>query len=175
MIRCTRASAARPALAAGALLGAGAALALATTSALPDAWAQSAPAPAPLTLHELQKGATFTHVRNSPASRGRANRLGDVIAFTNPLTDADGRPAGRLHVQCVTTVGSDDFLKSVLTCIGVLRLRDGDLTIQANTTPGAPTSVGAVTGGTRRYAGARGTFSSRTTASGSDDTILLFG
>ena len=53
---------------------------------------------------------------------------------------------GKLHVDCVTTTGARDFLKSVLTCTGVMVLRDGTLTLQATVGPAIPTTTGAVTG-----------------------------
>jgi hypothetical protein len=57
----------------------------------------------------------------------------------------------------------------------VLHLLDGDLMVQARTSPGAQTTTGAITGGSGRYAGARGTYASRTVVAGSDDTITLLG
>jgi hypothetical protein len=101
-----------------------------------------------LTLTELEKGSTFTHIRNTKTKSPRANSLGDVLAFTYPLADGSGQVVGKLHVDCVTTIGARNFRKSVLTCSGVADLRDGMLTVQANTRPGDATTTGAVTGGT---------------------------
>lgn len=74
--------------------------------------------------------------------------LGDLIVFTNPLADPAGKVVGRIHVQCVTTTGSSNFLKSKLTCGGVMALPGGTMTLQAMTSPGTPTTTGAITGGT---------------------------
>ena len=63
----------------------------------------------------------------------------------------------------------------LVTCSGILVLRDGTLTIQANVTPGVPTTTGAVTGGTGAYANARGTLVSKEGANGSTDTLTLAG
>jgi hypothetical protein len=126
-----------------------------------------------LTLTELEKGSTFTHIRNTKTKSPRANSLGDVFAFTYPLADGSGQVVGKLHVDCVTTIGARNFLKSVLTCSGVADLRDGTLTVQANTRPGDATTTGAVTGGTGAYANARGVFVSERARSGSVDTITL--
>ena len=49
-----------------------------------------------------------------------------------------------------------DFMNSKITCAGALTLREGTLTVQVVTSPGARTSSGAVTGGTGAYANARG-------------------
>jgi hypothetical protein len=47
--------------------------------------------------------------------------------------------------------------------------------VQANSSPGSPTTTGAVTGGTGAYANARGVFVSTARQGGSDDTITLAG
>ena len=98
-----------------------------------------------------------------------------MLAFTNPLADSSGRVVGKLHVGCLTTTGARDFMKSVLTCTGVLALRDGTLTMVANTSPGRATTTGAITGGTGAYANARGVVVSKAADGGSLDTITLAG
>jgi hypothetical protein len=128
-----------------------------------------------LTLKELERGSTFTHIRNTKGAPQRSNLQGDLLAFTNPLADASGKRVGKISVSCTTTTGARNFVKSTLTCVGVLALADGTLTVQANSSPGSPTSTGAVTGGTGAYANARGVFSSTEGQGGSDDTITLAG
>jgi hypothetical protein len=128
-----------------------------------------------LTFTELEKGSTFIHIRNTKTKSPQSNSLGDVLAFTNPLADSSKRVVGKLHVNCTTTIGASNFLKSVITCSGILVLRDGTLTMQANVTPGAPTTTGRVTGGTGAYANARGTLVSKSGANGSTDTLALAG
>jgi len=129
--------------------------------------------PRTLRLTELEKGSTFTHIRNTKSASQQSNLQGDVIAFTNPLANPAGTIVGTLHVSCTTTVGNRNFLKSILSCNAVFDLRDGTLTGQANTRPGVPTTTGAITGGTGSYANARGTFVSKEGAKGSVDTITL--
>jgi hypothetical protein len=145
-----------PAVAAGALLLG------------PGASAQ-APSSRTLTFKEGERGATFVHIRNTKTKQRRANLLGDVIAFTNPLLDATGATVGKLAASCVTTTGSRNFEKSVITCNVVLTLKDGTLTGQANVSPGVATTIGTVTGGTGAYANARGVVTSADTV----DTITL--
>jgi hypothetical protein len=157
-----------------ALLAATTAAAATVVLLLSSASAQ-VPASRVLTLHELDNGSTFVHVRNTVPKSQQSNALGDLIAFTNPITDAAGTRIGRLHAECVTTVGSRDFRKSTLTCTAILHLRDGDLTGQFVDDVGATSSTGAITGGTGAYAGARGVVVSRQTDVGSDDTITLAG
>ncbi len=128
--------------------------------------------PRMLSFKELEKGSTYTHISNTK-STPQANPQGDVFAFTNPLADTSGQVVGKLHIACTTTTGAKNFLKSVLTCTGVLVLRDGTLTIQANSSPGVPTTTGAITGGTGAYANSIGVFVSKETKSGSLDTFTL--
>jgi hypothetical protein len=163
MFRILAAILALGALAAAALIGTGT-----------GASAQS-PAGRTISLTELEKGSTFKHVRNTRTKSSRANSLGDVIVFTNPLADASRQVVGKLHASCATTVGSRNFLKSSMTCSGVLVLRDGTLTFQAAFKVSASTVTGAVTGGTGAYANARGTFVSKEARGGSQDTITLAG
>ena len=140
----------------------------------PGASAQS-PGGRTLSLTELEKGSTFKHVRNTKTKSSRANSLGDVIVFTNPLADASGQVVGKLHANCATTVGARNFLKSAITCHGAAVLRDGTLTWQAAFKVGASTVTGAITGGTGAYANARGAFVSKTDRTGKHDTITLAG
>ena len=126
-----------------------------------------------VTFSELDKGSTFKQIRNTKTKSQRTNSLGDMLVFANPIADAAGQRAGKLHVSCTTTVGSRVFTTSTLTCLAVAALRDGTITITTLTKPGATTTSGAVTGGTGAYAGARGAFVSRHTNSGADDTVTL--
>ena len=70
----------------------------------------SAPTGRTLTLTELDKGSTFVHIRNTKTTSQRANSQGDVLAFTYPLAAASGRVVGKLHFDCVTTVGARNFV-----------------------------------------------------------------
>jgi hypothetical protein len=146
---------------------------LVASAAILVATSASAQAGRTLTFTELEKGSTFTHIRNTKSTSERANTQGDVLAFTYPLAAASGRVVGRLHVECVTTVGARNFVKSIMTCSGVAVLKDGILAIQATASPGVPTTSGAVTGGTGAYTNARGVFVSRPGQHGSVDTFTL--
>jgi allene oxide cyclase-like protein len=129
------------------------------------------PTTSTLTFKTLERGSTFTHVRNTKPRSRRANNTGDLIVFTNPVADASRNVVGTLYADCTTTKGARNFLRSITTCAGVVELRDGTLTLQANSKPGVPTTIGAVTGGTGAYANARGTFVAEDTSG--DLTITL--
>jgi hypothetical protein len=150
------------------------ALAAAALLVGPGASAQS-PGGRTLSFTELEKGATFKHVRNTKPKSPRANSLGDILVFTNPLADASGRVVGRLHVSCATTAGARNFLKSAITCSGTYVLRDGTLTAQGTFRVGGATTTIAITGGTGAYANARGVLVSKDDRGGARDTIILAG
>ncbi len=137
-----------------------------------EAASAEAPAGTTLTFTELDKGSTFKHIRNTKTRNQRSNLMGDLIVFTSPLTDSAGKRVGRMHVSCVTTVGSSNFEKSDAACSGSMLTNQGTLTLQAMTRPGVPTTTGAVTGGTGAYANARGTFTSVEARSGNSATTI---
>jgi hypothetical protein len=147
--------------------------AVAGAVAIGSAASAQGPGTRTLTFKELERGSTFIHVRNTKPPSRRANLLGDQLTFTNPLADASGTVVGKTHITCTTTVGARNFMRSTLTCTGVAVLRDGTVTLQANTSPGVPTTTGAVTGGTGAYANARGTFVSEEARGGSNTTVTL--
>ena len=119
-----------------------------------------------LTLKELDKGSTFTHIRNTKTSSQRANSQGDVIAFTNPLADESGKVVGKLSADCTTTTGSRNFVKSTITCLVVARAARRQPDGPDQREPEQAGDVGAVTGGTGAYANARGVVVSKPTKSG---------
>jgi len=133
-----------------------------------------APGATTLTFTELAKGSTFKHIRNTKTKNRRSNLMGDLIVFTSPLADSAGQRVGRIHVGCVTTVGSSKFEKSDAMCTGAMVTAQGTLTLQAMNRPGVARTVGTVTGGTGAYANARGTFTSVEGRNGnSADTVTL--
>ena len=97
--------------------------------------------------------ATFVNV-NQPGLR-----LGDRLAARGPLFDASQTSrVGRHYLDCVimnrvTVVGTP---RGLYWCTYVLRLADGDLTIEGLDPRGNGVSTFAVLGGTGAYAGASG-------------------
>ena len=156
-----------------AALAAAPVLLLGAALAVPGVSAQD-PTSTQMTFTELEQGATFTHVRHRKHAPRRANSAGDVIVFTSPLADASGARVGTLSGACVTTTGARNFMKSAANCNGTAELPYGTLTFQMLLRPGAQRTEGAITGGTRAYAGARGTVVSETLDDGrTQDTVNL--
>jgi hypothetical protein len=135
-----------------------------------------AQAPRTLTFKETEKGSTFSYVDNPPrGTRGRPRpSIGDTLVFSEPLVSNSGARRGSLHATCTLTSNSTKSTPAL--CYGVFALKEGQIVVMVSSANlDAKTTEGAVIGGTRAYAGARGTFSSTTTKTGSDDTITLTG
>ena len=98
----------------------------------------------------------LTSVEQSCATADNGRRgesLADLDACRGSLRNADGAPAGRAHWTCVylgsTRAGSD--------CSAVVTLSGGTLQAAGVLSHTSRRSEWAITGGTGRYAGARGT------------------
>ena len=146
-----------------------AALALAAAPAV-------AQAPRTITFKEKESASQFNYVDNPP--RGKAGRprpsAGDIITLSLPLFTDAGARRGILRATCTLTGSSTKATPAI--CYGVVSLKEGQLVIVVSTNNiDAKTTVGAVIGGSRAYASARGTFTSVSTKTGADDTITLTG
>jgi hypothetical protein len=121
------------------------------------------------TVRETERGATFTHIRNTKRAPRHSNLAGDVRVFTNPIVDASGKRIGKTSASCVTTTGARNFMKWTMTCAGVMELADGSLTLQVS----IKVDERVVTGGTGAYANARGVITSTAVQGGTQDVITL--
>ena len=143
-------------------------------AALPVALAGAALAGPPGTAHP-QAATTLTlveregsaHFIDNPPRHGkrRPPSIGDQLILTGVDYDASGRKRlGRSYLSC-TFVG-----RNTMSCAGTIDLVDGQLSIQGVARDQTATVV-AVTGGTRRFAGARGTMS--VTGAGQRETAII--
>jgi hypothetical protein len=123
------------------------------------AWLIQRPAGAQTSEHVFWAGpggnATFLNV-NQPGLQ-----LGDRLAAKGPLLDASQTSqVGRLHLDCVImnkiTEEPVEDPQGLYWCTYLLRLADGDLTIEGLDPRGPSVSTFAVLGGTGAYAGASG-------------------
>ena len=130
-----------------------------------------------LTFKEANKGSTF-HFIDNPPKAGKSHRpsAGDQFVVTEPLVDSSGKHIGRLQAQCtVTKPGKTDSTTSAI-CFGVFSFANGTLdAMVAESNLNAKATKGGIIGGTGTYAGARGTFVSKTTKTGNGDTVDLLG
>jgi hypothetical protein len=91
-------------------------------------------------------------ITDATARVGRAkDNLGDILTFSNPVFDTTNkRQVGTSNGFCIRTV-----LGKAYYCQWVTSVRDGQITVQGPFYD-ASDSVLAVTGGTGKFAGARG-------------------
>lgn len=114
-----------------------------------------AQAPTGQTIQFTERGGNEKYVDVAPRAKRRFQfGAGDSFLFSNRLFDGANKRVGRLDVRCSITVGGRSARG---TCVGVFALPDGDLHAAARLSTASETN-GAITGGTRAYAGARGTF-----------------
>ena len=133
-----------------------------------------------LTFQELDKGSRFDYIDNAPKNKPHAKprfSVGDEIVLGNPLKDDKGS-AGELRATCTAThagpASDTGFNTARPICTGAFVLRDGTLFVETTDT-GNKSTKGAVVGGTGAYVDARGTFESKSTKTGADDTVTLTG
>jgi hypothetical protein len=141
----------------------------------------SAAAPATtLTFKEPEKGSTFTYVDVAPLAPKKhgfptAISPGDQIVVTNPLAKG-GKTIGKLRARCTATASAktsspEAFATAHFICEGVFSFGGSSLYGNASLVKGG--SEGVITGGTGKYAGARGTLTSKEGKGGSTTTITL--
>ena len=125
-----------------------------------------------LTFKELDKGASF-HVVDNPPKGTKTHHLspGDAFAIQNPLASDAGKRIGTLRASCVMTNSRDSV------CYGVFSFQNGtlDALVALPNTEASKTTAGGIIGGTGAYAGARGSFVSKSTKTGANDTVTLLG
>ena len=134
-----------------------------------------AQAPSVLSFKELNKGSTFKLVDVPPRQKNQRTppSVGDQLIFTNPLQKSATTTAGKLHVRCTVTKSGRKFSAVTALCDGAYAFANGTIYASALIKLAAENPVGAVTGGTGAYAGARGTFESKNVKGGSQTTITL--
>jgi hypothetical protein len=89
---------------------------------------------------------------------------GSGFAFSSPLEDASGKAVGELNAFCIATVPSGKNIHG--TCSGTASVPGGGFALNVGGKSIGNSITGAIVGGTGKYAGALGTFSSKATGSG---------
>lgn len=150
--------------------------------ALVGAAVASAATTTTITFKEPEKGSTFTYVDVAPTAPKKhgfptAISPGDQLVLTNPLTEG-GKTIGKLRARCTATAAvgkttSMAFVQAHFICEGVFTLPGGSLYGNASIVKSG--TEGVVTGGTGKYAGARGTISTKEGKGGNTTTITLLG
>jgi hypothetical protein len=139
-------------------------------------WSQtSAASPRTIAFTEVENKTPCCIVDVGAKSHGKREPMmspGDQLVFSQKVRDPSGKPIGRLYGDC-TAITQAPLTRARFICDGVYFFTDGTMTATGLGGVGAPTSAGAITGGTGAYANARGTFSSKTSKTGNDTTVTL--
>jgi hypothetical protein len=139
-----------------------------------------APGATTLTFFEPDAGSTFTIVDNAPKSptrnpQSRRYRFsaGDTLTFSSPLFDRQGGTRqGTLYAHAVVVSGRT-FASIRLLATGSYVLTDGSqIEVEGVVSLSGPSRF-AVVGGSGRFAGARGSVASTSSANASTDVLTL--
>jgi hypothetical protein len=128
------------------------------------------------TFHLVEVSQSFHFVDTPPLGGQQAPpSAGDQFVFVSKLETKSGKHAGMLYVTCTEVTGGKD---AVASCVGNFALAGGALTASAviHGEGGGPSSI-AILGGTKAYAGMRGTVLSvprGKDGNRSDDTFTLY-
>jgi hypothetical protein len=107
------------------------------------------------TFHLIEVDQSFHYIDNPPlGGPNRPPSQGDGFVFVSKLVTKSGKPAGTLYASCTAVTGGKD---SASQCLGNFSLAGGELIASAvvRGDNNGPTSI-AIIGGTKAYAGMRG-------------------
>ncbi len=137
---------------------------------------QTPPAgPRALAFTEVENKTPCCIVDVAPKSHSKREPMmspGDQLVFSQKVRDPSGKPIGTLYGDC-SAITHAPLTRARFICNSVYAFSDGTMTATGLGGVGAPTSTGAITGGTGAYANAHGTFSSETTKTGNDTIVTL--
>ena len=120
-----------------------------------------------LTLTEVDKGSHFATIGTGT---DRSTPPGSGFALSIPLQDSSKQTVGELNATCIATKPGKRDLHG--TCSGMANVPDGQLVLAVGGDVGEDVT-GAITGGTGKYEGATGTFVSKSSGEGSEDTFTV--
>jgi hypothetical protein len=149
--------------------------------ALPASAGAQVPGSTTLTFFEPDAGGTFKLVDTAPKSptanpESRRFRfsVGDQVLFSNQLFDRQGGTRQGTLYGVATVIKGKTFASISVMAQVVYVLTDGSQLVANGVFSFAqPTAQAAITGGSGRYAGARGSVVSKSSASSSTDTLTL--
>jgi hypothetical protein len=123
-----------------------------------------------LNFTELDKDSQFNPIGNAPENR--TPPPGSGFALSIPLRDSSNKTVGEINAICISTKTSPPRGNLEGTCSGTADVPDGQLAINVGGEVGDNVS-GAIVGGTGKYEGATGTFTSKSSGEGSQDTFNI--
>jgi hypothetical protein len=100
---------------------------------------------------------------------------GDILTFRSDVVDAAKKRVGDLNATCTITKSGGGFDNSQATCLGTVTLPGGNLSLAVGGKVFGGVTRGSVVGGTGKYEGAIGSFSSTNSDNApSHDTFHIF-
>jgi hypothetical protein len=112
-----------------------------------------------LNFAEVDKGSHFAPIGNATAAH---DPPGTGFALSIPLQDSSKKTVGEINVVCIATRPSPEPVLNG-TCSGTADVPDGQLALNVGGNEIGQDVTGAIVGGTGKYEGATGTFSSKST------------
>ena len=122
-----------------------------------------------LTFTEGSKGSEFHPIGPNVPEDGTAPP-GSGFALSVPLQDSSKKTVGTLNATCISTKPAGRNIYG--TCSGMADVPDGQLAITVGGDTG-DNVTGAISGGTGKYEGATGSFTSQGSGPGSEDTFTF--
>jgi hypothetical protein len=122
-----------------------------------------------LTFTELTRGSHFAPVGDATEDR---TPPGSGFVLSIPLQDSAHDTVGEINAVCIATKPSPPREDLEGTCSGTADVPDGQLAINVGGKVGDEVT-GAIVGGTGKYEGATGTFSSTSTEPDTTDTFTV--
>ena len=154
------------------------AAALALVATLVFVNSAAAVAPVQITLWEPAKDQRVAFIDNAPtAKKAHPTQIspGDEVVLTNHLLE-NGKMVGKLRTRCTATEfasgnGESVFVNAHFICEAVYNIKGSSLWASAEVRKGG--TRGVITGGTGKFANARGTVVSTVEKSGEASVITL--
>ncbi len=119
-----------------------------------------------LNFTESDKESNFTPIGDTTEN---STPPGSGFALSIPLQDSSKNTVGELNAVCIATQPGQRLNG---TCTGTADVPDGQLAINVGGEVGGDVS-GAIVGGTGKYEGATGTFTSKSSGEGSEDAFNI--
>jgi hypothetical protein len=124
-----------------------------------------------LTFTEVDKGSHFAPIGNADAQGHEPP--GSGFALSIPLQDSSKQTVGQINAVCIATKPGSSEPQLSGTCTGTADVPDGQLALNVGGDDIGQDVTGAIVGGTGKYEGATGTFTSKSSGQGSEDTFNI--
>jgi hypothetical protein len=122
-----------------------------------------------LAFSEVDQGSHFAPVGDAT---GAHDPPGTGFALSIPLQDSSQKTVGEINAVCIATRPSPEPVLNG-TCSGAADVPDGQLVLNLTGSEIGQNATGAIVGGTGKYEGATGTFTSKGSGGRTEDTFNI--